>query len=112
MDERDYIALNKDLNKMKLIENYEKSCNDIVKAFCKKQDIEFDFWVADEVGGIAGFASQYFFNVSDLVLDLKTNQPKGFILDWQSESTEYNMFRSNKKRKNINYNSYIMGLRF
>ena len=96
----------------KIFNNYEMACNDIVSEFCKKQDIEFDGWVADEVGGIAGFVSQYFFNVCDLILDLKTNQPKGLILEWQNDSTDFNAIKREEERKFINYKSYTMGLRF
>ena len=72
----------------KIFNNYERACDDIVSEFCKKQDIEFYGWIADEVGGVAGFAHDYFFNVCDLILDLKTNQPKGLILEWQNDSTD------------------------
>jgi hypothetical protein len=61
------------------------------------------------VGGIASFACQYFFNLSDIILDLNTKQPKGNILDWQSEDVDFNMF--NEKQQHINYKSYTMGLR-
>jgi hypothetical protein len=68
-----------------------------------------DGWVCDEVGGIASFACQYFFNLSDIILDLNTKQPKGNILNWQSEDVDFNMF--NEKQQHINYKSYTMGLR-
>jgi hypothetical protein len=84
-----------------LITDYENACNSIIKAFCKKQGVEFDGWVSDEVGGIAQFNMQYFFNISDIVLDLKTRQPKGAILSWQDENID----------DDINYKSYTMGLR-
>lgn len=93
-----------------LLDNYDAVCNDIVTKFSNKQGLEFDGWVADEVGGIAGFALQYFFNISDIILDLKTKQPKGFILEWQSDGVDYNMF--NEKQEYINYKSYISGLRY
>ena len=37
-----------------LLTEYANICNKIVAKFCKKQEIEFDFWVSDEAGGIAG----------------------------------------------------------
>lgn len=42
--------------------------------FCNKQNIICDGWVGDEVGGIASFACQYFFNLADIILDLKTKR--------------------------------------
>ena len=93
-----------------LLDNYDAVCNDIVTRFSNKQGLEFDGWIADEVGGIAGFASQYFFNISDIVLDLKTKQPKGLIIDWQLDDLEFNIF--NDRPEHINYKSYTMGLRY
>jgi len=88
---------------------YEFVCNEWVQKFCNKQQIDFDGWVGDEIGGIASFACQYFFNLSDIILDLNTKQPKGNILNWQSEDVDFNMF--NEKQQHINYKSYTMGLR-
>jgi len=85
-------------------------CNEWVQKFCNKQQIDFDGWVGDEIGGIASFACQYFFNLSDIILDLKTKQPKGQILDWQSDGVDFNMFNDNQQH--INYKSYTMGLRY
>lgn len=88
---------------------YEFVCNEWVQKFCNKQQIDFDGWIGNEIGGICGFASQYFFNMSDIILDLNTKQPKGLILDWQSEDVDFNMF--NENQQHINYKSYTMGLR-
>ena len=89
---------------------YEFVCNEWIQKFCNKQQIDFDGWVGDEIGGIASFVCQYFFNLSDIILDLKTKQPKGQILDWQSDGVDFNMFNDNQQH--INYKSYTMGLRY
>jgi hypothetical protein len=85
-------------------------CNEWVKKFCNKQSLDFDGWVGDEIGGIASFATQYFFKLSDIILDMNTKQPKGLILDWQNDSVEYNL--ANENQRHINYKSYTMGLRY
>lgn len=90
----------------KLKSDYESICNEYVELFVKKQDIEFDGWVRDEVGGIAVFCEQYFFNLSDIILDLEKNERKGFILKWQNDSIEQ------PDGKYINYPSYSKGLRY
>lgn len=95
----------KELNAM-----YETACEGYVEEFCKKQELEFDGWVAEEVGSIASFCCQYFFNMSDIILDLNTKQPKGLILNWQNDGVDFNMF--NEKTEYINYKSYTMGLRY
>ena len=87
-----------------IIINYENACNILVAEFEKKQEIDFDGWVGDEIGEIALFSGEYFFNLSDIVLDLKTNQPKGLILKWFNESIDFHHY--------INYKSYKMGLRY
>jgi hypothetical protein len=99
----------KEISIKELYTQYEFVSNEFVKKFCKKQELYFDGWVADEVGGIASFSCQYFFNLSEIVLDLKTKQRKGLILNWQDDDVEFNMF--NKNPQHINYKSYTMGLR-
>lgn len=89
---------------------HEFVCNEWVQKFCNKQGIEFDGWVSDEIGGIALFNCQYSFSLSDIILDIKTKQPRGRILDWQNEGVEFNM--SNKDHQHMNYKSYTMGLRY
>ena len=100
----------KTMGLQQLKKQYEFVCNEYIKKFCNKQGIEFDGWIGDEVGGIASFACQYFFNLSDIILDLNTKQPKGNILDWQSEGVDFNMF--NEKQQHINYKSYTIGVRY
>lgn len=100
----------KKLSLKKLKVHYEDVCNEYILRFCEKQDIEFDGWIGNEIGGIASFISQYFFTIDEIILDLNTKQPKGLILDWQSAGVDHNMF--NKSQVNINYKSYTMGLRY
>lgn len=102
--------MSKTIKLQELNKQYEFVCNELVQKFCNKQQIDFDGWVADEIGGLASFACQYFFNLSDIILDLNLKQPKGFILDWQSDGVDFNMFNDNQQH--INYKSYTMGLRY
>ena len=88
---------------------YESICNEIVKKFAKKQDIDFDGWVGNDVGGIAAFGGEYFLGMKDIILDLKTKQKKGLILEWQNVIIEYAM--SDPPKQPINYKSYTLGLR-
>ena len=93
----------------KLKTEYDIICNTFVEKFAKKHDIEFDYWIAEEIGGIASFSEQYFFNFSDIILDLTTNQPKYSILKWQDDEVEQSM--TTDIPRYINYKSYTMGLR-
>lgn len=96
---------------MKLIDRYEKLRNEIINEFSRKQDLSFDGWIADEIGGTASFCHQYFFNISDIVLDLKAKKKSGFILNWQSESVDHNK-DSKENYYYINYSSWIKGERY
>jgi hypothetical protein len=76
------------MNIEKLKKQHENVCNDYIKAFCKKQDLEFQFWVADIVGEIACFGDIYFFDFTDIVHDIKTEQPPQKIIQWVHERLE------------------------
>ena len=89
----------------KLKYNLEKATMDIVKAFERKQDLYFDFFVCDDVTGIACFSNGFYFNISDVCHDLFTEQIPGLIIQWMYDSMD-------NKDKTINYQSYCMGLRF
>lgn len=89
-------------NKLKkAIESYENICNELAEEFCRKQDMIFDGWAGNQIGGIA-YCNDFFFNMNDIILDLKSNQPKGNIIDW---------YYSNTEEHTINYYSYTRGLR-
>lgn len=93
------------MNIEKLKKQHEKVCNDYIKAFCKKQDLEFQFWVADIVGEIACFGDIYFFDFTEIVHDIKTEQPPQKIIQWLNERLE-------SSNNFVNYYSYTKGFRF
>lgn len=41
---------------------YESICNEYINIFAKKQNLDFDGWISDDVGGIALFSCQYSFS--------------------------------------------------
>jgi hypothetical protein len=83
-----------------LIEAYEAACDDLVKAFAEKQGLEFDY----VSGGFYWFSNWYCLQIEDIILDLKTEQEKGFILKWFEVWNREN----GGDETEINYNSYIM----
>lgn len=89
-----------------LKERFDEGCMDLIDIFCKKQDITFDCWIADAVGGVAVFNDIYFISLSDILYDVTTFQDKGLILQWH----DYNMNVS--REEYINYRSYIKRLRY
>lgn len=93
------------MNKIdKLKKEYESVCNEYVREFCEKQELYFDYWINDDVGGVF-VTADYCFNFSDIVYDINSNQPKGLILKWSDESVE-------NHPKAMNYYSYTQGLTF
>ena len=88
---------------MKQIKDYELACNALVEVFCRKQEMECDGWVNGDIGGIADFGD-YCFSMHDIVLDLRTKQRDGTILEWYRDNVNFS-------REGINYQSYIRGLR-
>lgn len=89
---------------------YEYCCNEYVKQFAAKQAVDFEGWVGFEIGGVACFNGQYFFNLSDIIIDINTKQKKGLIIKWQDESVEH--ASNGGYFDSMNYFSYTKGLRF
>lgn len=93
-------------SKIKLLKKQLKNAvNEIIKAFEEKQEMNFEFFVDDDITGIACFGDVLYLNISDIWYDLLTEQPKGLIIDWIYDCLE-------NENKTINYRSYSMGLRF
>jgi hypothetical protein len=82
----------------------EKTVMAYIDAFCEKQDLHFDSWVGNDIGGLADF-NDLCFNFQDIVWDINSSQKKGLIIEWISESID-------NPGKSINYYSYTLGLRF
>jgi hypothetical protein len=86
----------------KLKDSYEKIVMRYIKIFCKKQGLEFDYWVGDRVGEIAAFGCIFYFNFENIRYDIDTDQPKGLIIDWLHHGLD---------GSRQNYYSYSKGLR-
>lgn len=86
-----------------LKKQYEFACNEYIKRFCKKQEMDFEGWVGDTIGSVA-YCNDFYFNLQDIVLDINSKQPKGAIVTWYYENLE-------TPENAINYYSYTKGLR-
>lgn len=84
---------------------FENIANEYLNIFTEKQEIEFDFWVGDEIGGLASFNTEHFFTLDDMRIDIDHDAPKGLIIQWHYDNLDAG--RDNW----INYPSYIKGLR-
>jgi len=82
---------------------YNNVCQKYIDIFCKKQEVEFDGWVNNEVGGI-GLFNDFYLNFSDVKLDVDNEIEKGLIFKWYDDNGE-------NIEHYINYCSYTKGLR-
>lgn len=82
---------------------YKRVCEKYIDIFCKKQDVEFDGWVANVVGETANFGD-YTINFTDVKLDVNNEIEQGLIFSWYNEVAEH-------PKRYINYYSYTRGLR-
>ena len=95
------------INELK--ERYDLICNTCIERFCRKQDFTFSHW-SGEVGGVACFNNFYCFNLSDIILDLTTNQPKHQILKWADRYRKLDPI--GQKKPDSSYENYIKNVSF
>ncbi len=95
-----------------LLEKLAQVKAQIIEAFCQKQEMYFEYWADNEDQQIACFGDVLFFNFSEIEYDLRTNQPKGLIVQYCYDSLEANQDLEHEKRIFINYQSYCMGARY
>lgn len=84
------------------LKNFEVAVDRLLIEFCEKHDLSYKFSVGNDSVDVF-LISNYFFSLSDIYFDLKSNQPKGKIIEW------YDYLLDNEV--NINYYHYCMGLR-
>ena len=100
---------------MKIAKKYTDNLNNAIQKyiefFCKKQEIEFEYWISNEIGSTAAFGD-YFFNFGDIKNDIETEQPEGKILEWHDANSDFNLMTEPAERLHINYTAWCNGLRF
>lgn len=94
-----YESLTIDLKELEA--KYNAAVRKYIEEFEKKQDVYFEFWVADRVGEVACFGD-YFFNFDDIRFDIDSEIPKGEIVSWFDLSLDGDF--------KVNYRTYCMNL--
>ena len=75
--------------KSKSLKNkFNKIAEKYIKTFCKRLELDFEFWVGDEVGGIA-FICDYYFNYSDIRYAVDNEISFDYMSDWYYFIVEY-----------------------
>ncbi len=69
-----------------------------IEAFTKKQEMYFEYWVGDNIGGICE-VSGFFFNFDDIRYDIDNFIAEGQIIEWYDETLE--------SEQNINYKNWL-----
>lgn len=96
--------------KNKLQQKYYNIVRDYIIAFQKKQELEFDYWIGDNIGEMAAFGD-YYFSFDDIRYDIDNDIDKELILEWHNNTTDYAL-KHNTTNALINYRSYCNGLRY
>lgn len=63
---------------------FDKIVEQYVNHFCEKQDLEFNFWIADDIGGAAYFNSVYTLYFDDIRFDIDNEISKGKIIEYST----------------------------
>jgi len=93
--------------KSKLKKALELAVLAYVDKFCKKHEVEVEYFVADDLLGIVS-VSDFSMKISDIVLDIDTKQPKHGFIEWYDQTIDRGM----ENKQTINYKSWCMGLRY
>jgi hypothetical protein len=91
----------------KLSRKLGKAIDGYITKFEKKHDCYLEYFINDDIIGIVVFGDN-FFNVSDIIYDIDSKQPKDLIWDWYSDTLD----RAMEGKRTINYQSYTKGLRY
>jgi len=89
-----------------LIANYNNACEKLIKKFVQKHKYEFAY----SIGSIYCFIDQYYFDIDDIIYDLKEDLPKDLIFQWQDDSIK--AYEVNGQLNKISLENYSKGVRY
>ena len=80
------------MNKKKLKQNYETTCNAYLKEFCLKHDYYYDpmSWIGRGVGTIIEVSDLLFIGMEDIRTDIDTDAPEDEFVKWYDYSLRLN----------------------
>ena len=85
----------------KLKRNLEKAVKDYIRAFEKKQEVHFDYAVADDILGVLCFGDLSI-DLEDIIYDINSKQPPERIIEW----IDYSFGEAIKNRPYMNYKNW------
>lgn len=96
--------------KPKYIQDFERSTKLLIDMFCKKQEVDYEFSVSDDITGVSAYSGHNYFSLNDVYFDMVNDKPKGLIIEWQQYISYYSITKNVDRF--INYESYCLGARF
>ena len=89
-----------------LKQNYEKACNDYLKAFALKHDFDLSdcFWVANDVGTVCSIGD-YFVDMVTIRIDIDRDAPVDEWIEWYDYTLRLGMLDAPYP----NYDSWLRG---
>ncbi len=73
---------------------YNLVCQETIENFSKKQDLNFDGWLADTPNVVGMFSTKtepqelYMFKLIDIMIDINKRTEKGKIIEWYKQPDE------------------------
>jgi hypothetical protein len=95
------------MNKEELKTNYERACNNYLKAFCEKHEFDFDTneWIAGRAGEVVQIAD-YYVDMATIIDDIELDAPESAFLKWYDYCTEMRFLGA---ETTPNFRSWIRG---
>lgn len=90
---------------MSIINEFEKSVNEMVELFEAKTSLEFDFWLGGCFATIASFSSEYCFTLDQIYYCIENKITGDFILHWHNYNTD-RAIKKDLENWSINLYSY------
>lgn len=82
---------------------YEKAVKSYINYFCLKHELEFEFWVGDEVGRICCMGD-YYFDFDNIRYDIDNDIERDFIFQWYDYALEH--YHEKTGMPDLNYKNF------
>lgn len=96
------------MSKEKAKEYFEKGCNEYLRLFCEKHELDFgeakSSWVANEVGGVV-CVGDYFIGMETIITDIEMDAPEKEFDEWYY----YNIDAHEFNFPTPNFKSWLLG---
>ena len=85
---------------------FNEACKLYTNLFAKKEEMEFDGWVGNSIGGRC-YMNDIDFSFDDIRYSIDNDLPKGLIVEWHHWASD----RAIEQKPHINLNIYCRGFK-